>query len=335
MDTMTIQQRLKELQCSPAGTDDQHQSLLFSIIPPEIRNQIFALALTPYEDLIAAYPFNTSYRRPGYLAPKKTHADLLRTCKRIYHETWSLPWTNREMIFYFTRGNRPAGTSTMRRAPFGQQKHLSVQEQLAEIYDRRGHVDEIDHVRIFAGVFLLEFDDNRHFANVFCNIPHFYPRRMSITVRHTDWADWQVNRPLRIRGEWVKEARLPDSVREVCVEFESTTWRQSQVDAVADKAAALWFFERKDGALLVADIDDKTVMHWSGSSTWDHQRWHRHESRPLEIDYYVRTITFKLRPRWSKADLVDHDPGATLRAIEGHDASNDWEDGVWSFENDG
>lgn len=225
----------------------------------------------------------------------------------------------------------------MRRLPLPfQQKHRSVEERLAEIYDRRGRVDEIEHVRIFAGIWNLENGGRktRSFADVFCNVPHFAPKRMTITIRHTDWTDWQVNRPLRICGHWVEEARLPDSVREVCLEFESTTWRQNQVDMLADKAAALWYFERKDGALLVADADDKSVMRWSGSSTWDHQRWHRHESRPLEIDYYVRIISFKLRPSWVKEDLVGHDRSATLRSIEGHDERNDWEDGVWSFEND-
>ncbi|GAB7342853.1 hypothetical protein MBLNU457_g0978t1 [Dothideomycetes sp. NU457] len=332
METITAQQRLQDLQCSSDKTHDQKQSPLFSTIPPEIRNQIFTLALSPYDDLSAAYPLDTSYRRPGYIAPKKTSTDLLRTCKLIYHETWFLPWTNQELIFYFTRGRRPAGTPTMRRGPTSH--NSAVAEQLAEIYSSRGHVDEIEHVRIFAGVYNLEYGGSYSFDNVFCNVPHFYPKRMSITVRHTDWIDWQVNRPLRIRGDWVAEARLPNSVREVCVEFESTAWRQNQVDALAHKAAAIWYFERKDGALLVADVGEKNVMRWSGSSTWDRQRWYRHESRPLEIDYYVRTITFKLRLRWSKEDLAGHDPGATLRVIEGQDASNDWEDGVWSFEND-
>jgi len=234
-----------------------------------------------------------------------------------------MPWANQELVFYFTtRETRPAEITgplvTTTRGPVD----YVLSSQLVQIYESRGRVDEIGHVQLYVDVWVLEVLD-RAFATFFCDVPLFYPQRMAITIRHTDWADWKVNRPLRICGTWIKEARLPNSVREVCVEFESTTRRQYQVDTLSDKAAALWYFERKDGALLVADAEEKTVMRWTGSSIWDQQRWHRHESRPFEIDYYVRTISFKIRSGWSKEDVADHDQSATLQFIHGHDARND------------
>lgn len=78
---------------------DQWQSPLFSKIPPEVRNEIFRLALNEYVpdgrewDPMKDRVQNPGYgnvkesssfvKRPGYEGLKTVDTDLLRTCKRV------------------------------------------------------------------------------------------------------------------------------------------------------------------------------------------------------------------------------------------------------------
>lgn len=57
-------------------------------IPPEIRNEIFILALTEYTT--SEYPKNTGYTRPGYTGKRAVSIALLRSCRRIYLEIYLL-----------------------------------------------------------------------------------------------------------------------------------------------------------------------------------------------------------------------------------------------------
>lgn len=58
---------------------DQLQSSLFTVLPGEIRNHIWNYALTDYEDKARLYNDATCYKRPEYLAPRRTDTELLRT----------------------------------------------------------------------------------------------------------------------------------------------------------------------------------------------------------------------------------------------------------------
>jgi hypothetical protein len=65
----------------------QTQSALFGILPPELRNEIFALVLTEYNDPDKLYDRNTFYCRPGCEGSVRRDIALLSTCKRIWAET--------------------------------------------------------------------------------------------------------------------------------------------------------------------------------------------------------------------------------------------------------
>lgn len=81
--------------------DLQLQCPLFNIIPGEIRNEIFALALVQYEDDAAAYPKDSYWYRPGFSGPRKSSSSLLRTCKRAYQEGQKVFLQELEWAFWF------------------------------------------------------------------------------------------------------------------------------------------------------------------------------------------------------------------------------------------
>ncbi|KAH6874617.1 hypothetical protein BKA70DRAFT_1480002 [Coprinopsis sp. MPI-PUGE-AT-0042] len=76
-----------------ANANDQSASLLFAVFPPEIRAEIFCLALCSFPDISSPYRCDSHWYRPGYTAPRLTGVSLLLACKRIYGEARNLTWT--------------------------------------------------------------------------------------------------------------------------------------------------------------------------------------------------------------------------------------------------
>jgi hypothetical protein len=85
---------------------NQAQSPLFSVIPPEIRNEIFSLALRPYIDVEKLYDRETYWARPGAEGPTRIDTALLRTCKRVWGETKVLLGKDFEPMFYLANKSR-------------------------------------------------------------------------------------------------------------------------------------------------------------------------------------------------------------------------------------
>ncbi|KAK6528522.1 hypothetical protein TWF281_009763 [Arthrobotrys megalospora] len=268
----------------------QSSSPLFSL-PGELRNLIWEYVLTPYNDPTRAYPSSTCYARPDFFAPLTSSVSLLRTCKAIYFETWYLPWTTAELCFYLTVDvRRPPRVETVE----------NVQRALRHLNNT--NVDTtINHVRVFAQLCSLE-DGMR--LQYLLNMEHFKPKTITVTIRHTDFWYWENDESLRVGGYWVGACRFPESVEKVRVEFESLERKKGQVDEIAQQAVERWEFCRKDGRKLSA-VTGKTedgkvegevkVMKWTGSSSWQGIRWIRDEVEQGKLNYYVKTVTWRVK----------------------------------------
>ena len=79
----------------------QLQSPLFGVLPAEIRNEIFELALMQYEDDASAYPKDSYWYRPGFSGPHKGSSALLRTCRLAYAEGQKVFLRELEWAFWF------------------------------------------------------------------------------------------------------------------------------------------------------------------------------------------------------------------------------------------
>lgn len=266
---------------------EQSQSALFSILPGEIRNHIWNYALAEYQDETQLYDDATCYKRPEYLAPRKTETMMLRTCKRIYQEAWFLPWTNAEQIFYLTSSDRrPPRTTT----PSAMQKTLLA-------ISKTQTMPIIQHVRVFPQLYMLESGQT---LQGILNLEFFYPKVITITIRHTDWWYWESDNNLHLDAAWVDFCRFPNSLTELRVAFESLERKKDQIDDVVKQAMEGWVFRRKDDTELSAKDCKPEIMRWSGSATWGHHRWLRDETSPNKLDYYVSTVTW--RPASSPVD---------------------------------
>ncbi|KAI6089770.1 hypothetical protein F4821DRAFT_230895 [Hypoxylon rubiginosum] len=275
----------------PAAQQDE--SPLFGVLPAEVRSSIFALALTDYPDPAPdnQYAAETCYTRPHYFAPRKSDTALLRTCRAAYAEGWFLPFMLEEQAHWLTAQDRAPPEYRVHRS------QVTLRTRLQQIKEQRGddEIVEIEGLRVFAQMYKLE---GGHLAQLL-KTPGLYPRRLTLTIRHTDWWYWEEDQPLRFEADWIQAVckTLPSSVREFWIELESLEKKKGQVDSIAKQMREKWFFKRTDGAALFADVTGKNVevSRWSGTSRWHNLTWTRDETTPGKIDYYIVSVPFRLQ----------------------------------------
>jgi hypothetical protein len=114
------------------------------------------------------------------------------------------------------------------------------------------------------------------------------PKKLTITLRHTDWWFWEKNDPLgidpfrlgRTHAAQMGEAVSPDAaarswgnqftylpcLEELVIEFETIMRKRDQLDAIMQQALG-WKFplQADEGWYLVADSDSKMPYTWAGA----------------------------------------------------------------------
>lgn len=258
----------------------QTQSPLFSYIPPEIRNRIFDYALSDYEDSENGYAMTTCYRRPDCTASRRVCIALLCTCRRVHDETRARIFSAFTLnIWLAASGRRPP------HIPKPPVFKPATQTSL-KLYDKP---IELAHVRVYAQLYKLE--PGNELQRLFTAIDHVSLRAVTVTIRHTDWWFWENDERLHMRAQWLRTCHFPATVQEVSMELESLERKKEQIDSMAQQMIEKWRFVRQDGVVM-EPLATTSVSRWSGRSTWENRRWIRDETRPEELDYYIKTVVW-------------------------------------------
>lgn len=150
------------------------------IIPAEIRNLIFSYVLTPTPIPDTDYSPDTNYTRPGFTCRTQLHVALLRTCRRIYSETYHLPPTSIPHVFWHERhppstgDSRAEHTYFLRLPPF--QRAL------------------VNSIHLHTQLYWLQDS----FAPLTLKLPLPNLTSLKITIRRGDWWWNEVNEALAI-----------------------------------------------------------------------------------------------------------------------------------------
>ncbi|KAH6972994.1 hypothetical protein BKA56DRAFT_593126 [Ilyonectria sp. MPI-CAGE-AT-0026] len=275
----------------PAAPQDN--SPLFSLLPPEVRSQIFSYALTDFPDPSPKKRYKdwTIYKRPAYSAPRRNDTRLLRTCRAVYRECWFMPFLLKEHTHWIGHEDR---------APPHYQADQAINEfteTLKQIVEQQGGKDvEVERLRVFAQMWKLE---QGGLADVL-KLPNLNPRTVTLTIRHADWWWWENDEPLRFEAQWIKAVNetLRPSVREVCIEIESVLRKKIQINAIATQMIERWSFKRQDGVVLYPEATGGSITGdiWTGSSCWQKNRWTRDETEPGKIQYFILSVRFRPEP---------------------------------------
>ncbi|KAL8895493.1 MAG: hypothetical protein Q9207_008151 [Kuettlingeria erythrocarpa] len=251
----------------------QHDSPLFSTLPPEVRNSIFELALTAYEDSTRKCKRNRFSYRPGFTCPHRIDTSLLLTCRRVYTETASLPASINEHVSWYWRG-----PLTMRK------NELPMDDSPGSSLRRR----ELRRIHIFAQQFWLE--DNSPQARgfgTFTGLWRFaHPTQLKITIRHTDWWWWEQDEPIALDPKqsgrpsaerysrpsnsfhpesWGAQFRRISGLKCLQLELETVETKKWQLDAIVQRAKD-WKFPLGDHHVLVLDESRTRRTGWIGES---------------------------------------------------------------------
>jgi hypothetical protein len=265
----------------------QSQSPLFSTIPAEIRNRIFSIALTAYDDQTRPYqPQNWVYRPDWHFHPKISTA-LLQTCRRIYLECHLLPLFLNSHTFW-------AGAE---RGPPPEYFPDAFKKQLPSGRGRRrlGNWNACENFRGFfnkltaeqrAAVGELHFFFQQYYLESVKFSPPLDPessrpiaaRRLKITMRHQDWYWWETNERLglcpwnkgrtlwdmmdtpmpKTRMDWLSsqgwgaQLQYIQGLEEFELEMETLVEKKGQMDGIVERAKR-WIFPLKEDKFLSWD----------------------------------------------------------------------------------
>ncbi|RSM19222.1 hypothetical protein CDV31_001898 [Fusarium ambrosium] len=295
----------------------QSGSPLFKLLPAEVRNQIFALSLTDYEDPSPHkhYAGDTCFTRPSYFAPRKTDTALLRTCRAIYRECRFLPFMLTEQLHWLSFDVRAPPEYDVDNAV--EKLHATAKEMAQQMGQERV---QIEGIRVFPQTFKLEGGELERLLGT----PYMDPKKLTITIRHADWWDWEDDAPLRFEGSWISDVseEISPSLNEICIEMETLERKKRQVDRIAKMMIDRWFFKKPDGTVLVADTEGSTRQEsrWKGTSRWHDKRWVRDETEEGVIDYYIVSVTF--RPR----HIIERNGGKISKLVSKRAETNDYDD---------
>lgn len=279
-------------QCNP-----QPQSPLFSTLPAEIRNQIFSLALTPHEDLTNPYPEHDFCYRPGHRARRILSTTLLLTCRRIWLEANHLPMEQTVHPFWFDSGRRPPWVKGNEHARIDRLVSAMTPTQL-----KHG-----THLQFFAQMYWLE---RRSLVRLLAD-PSYQPlvknmRSLTITIRYSDWWNWESNEPLRISIIWMKEIlglRELRRVGEIRLELEVLERQMGQLKTILDRLAGV---AGPDGRFRLVEPHEE--MSWSGPTNLG-GRVHTPYKKLERMDY--RVVALKWKQTQSKLDEASDDEGSS------------------------
>ncbi|RXW21142.1 hypothetical protein EST38_g4713 [Candolleomyces aberdarensis] len=136
-------------------------------------------------------------------------------------------------------------------------------------------------------------------------VPSLQPKIVQLTIRYTDWWNWEENRALVLTFAPGRNARayLPNSCETFLLELETTESKKDQLKQqvqLITKAKEHWKWPRMDGRCLVLDEEVPVKdWEWMGPTKFveaprDYALTYAHHPSGDEMKYCVKILTFKL-----------------------------------------
>lgn len=265
-----------------SNVNPQADSPFFGLIPAEIRNQIFQLALSADYDYTKPYTPYSFYFRPGFCYAEKIHLDLLLTCRRIYFETRYLPLIINVHTEWFYRAPLRSSRKFMNTVNV---RGTNVQRTTNEKSLTEDQKSAIRSVHLFTQQYWLEDAWHNYFGWSYFTERWSALTQIRITIRHTDWWNWESNAPLAMDAKRLGRARPNDWVG-ISNPFEPGSWghafrnfraikifeleletierKKDELDKIV-KQASTWHFVLGNGSIMCIDDSKMTRTGWVGS----------------------------------------------------------------------
>ncbi|KAJ6558085.1 hypothetical protein B0H19DRAFT_1291729 [Mycena capillaripes] len=297
---------------SASDVHPQLQSPLFAKLYPELRNIIFTYALTKYTDRTRPYSQHEHFHCPGFEFAGKIDTNLLLTCRLVYLETHLTPISLNEHVFWPRNG--PPGCP---RVPYWYFRRMTPQQCAA-----------VRRIRYFTWDLWM---------SMAWTAPGLMVRKITITVRHSDWSHWEGGVALGIQapqrgwqGRWFERFQ---TLQELELMFEAMEQKREELEERV-RVALKWEFPFKDGTSLVHDGKEPIESRWLGTSRFAPDRngapWGSAErSRPLDLELVVKKFKF-VQKRFCNTNARGGNAAERAREAGAHRSVFNYEDSEYS-----
>lgn len=296
--------------------NQQEGSPLFAMLPRELRDHIWQYATAPFEDDTQKFDETAYYYRPGHTACLKTDFALLLLCRRTWLEAHAMPMLQAEHSFYYHRAAPDRkDPAWMAKLTDHNRQNMGQLRLYAQMY-------VIERLRSEPGSLRMFFLEGLYTPN------DFQPRMLHVTIRHTDWWNWESEERLRLKMSWVMALlNSPDlrSTEILKLELETLDYKVNQLQPILEQIQSLvsedlathWIDDKPASTCFVL-TNDPEVYTWEGPADINNQHFRPYAGR-ARLKYHVVTLTWKLRfveypggfvPRLRRAPRINLGPGA-------------------------
>lgn len=229
----------------------QLQSPLFGVLPPEIRKMIFTFVLADYERTIISNDGKKLYfHHRIHEHVRRTDAELLRTCKRVFQETWFMPFAFAkhglvDPYFYYVCSREPQLNFT------GEDINLYLWRvrSFTESHQLEKYLPQMEEFQFFFGseelLEVIGLDGATPEATVdMTNLQEFRPKVLTITV------DYVKDAPNFIEARLITGVNISPAVKVIKMEFRGLKMNKFMLGFFAEFVAKNWFFRREDGVVF-------------------------------------------------------------------------------------
>lgn len=279
-----------------AECNQQLQSPLFNTIPPEIRNHIFALVLVE-EDSKDAISDESFFYRPDYSCYRFIDTALLRTCRRIWLETYGIPRRNVLERHWLGAIDRRAHRR-LKYAPSPLEREL-----YGDVENPTHRFWPSECVQVFAQMWALESGQFNRLCQQLGRERTFPVRRLTLTIRYTDWWHWESNEPLRIENRWSAVGMIPRSVEEVILELETRHGKKEEMEAIIQNQVMRWKWRGVDNSDYALNEENIKRSTWVGSTKPGGNEYahHSHVGNGTEDLGPTRMMYYMVKMVWAKS----------------------------------
>jgi hypothetical protein len=234
-----------------------------------MRNRIFIIALTAYDNRDKPYHAQNWFYRPGWHFHAQISTTLLCTCKRVYLECHLLPLAVNSHTFWAGPARAPPAEYFLGAKWNASGDFRGFFNKLTA--EQRGAVGELHFFFQQCALEVVRFsppldpDSSRPIA----------ARKLKITIRHQDWYWWEHDERLGIcpwnRGRttwdrmdtpmpgtsrdwaatlgWGAQLQYIEGLKEFELEMETLVAKTGQMDAIVERAKR-WIFPLRDDRFL-------------------------------------------------------------------------------------
>jgi hypothetical protein len=159
-------------------------------------------------------------------------------------------------------------------------------------------VQSLQKVRFFTQMYWLE--DGYNLFYLF-SVPQFRPTQLTITIRYSDWWNWESNQPLHMNEGWLRYFKGNPGLRVLKVEYETLTWKKAEMMRIVERNKKWKLPVRREGGsfqanelegYLSAEGTTLEEWKWKGTSNLGGGTWSHHGTGD-KVEYVVVTDTWR------------------------------------------